>query len=146
MTLPLYTVEKRTPGRVYCGPFCVMSITGLPHETIRAAINARRGRPYNKPVMGTHEQELRESLFDLGWFAWTCYEYGRNEGPTLASWLRLTHGKREMTAYYLIQLSHHWVLVAGMRFVDTYSKHPVSLSDAPWRRAKVKSVLAVAKR
>lgn len=143
MSLPLYAVEKEGRGRIYCGPFCMVAVTGEPYPKVRAAINASRGREHNAPVMGTGAHTLRDAFHQLGWRMWNTHEYGKNEGPTLAAWLK--SGLRDKAHYCLVELTHHWVLIAGTRFVDTHTKQPVALSEAPWRRARVHRAFAVYK-
>ena len=143
MSLPLYD-GKRSDGRTFCGPWCVMSITGRPYEEVRAAINDYRGRRPTQAVKGTHANELRAALWKFGYTESEIARFRGDERPTLAAWLR--SGKRRPDLYYLITVSNHWVLVAGNRLTDTYSGGPVLLRDAPWRRALVSRVIAVRKR
>jgi hypothetical protein len=63
-------------------------------------------------------------------------------GPTLAEWLRTT--KRAPDTYYIVEVSHHWVLVKGRKFVDTFTKGEwVFLRSAPHRRKRVIGVWEV---
>lgn len=67
----------------------------------------------------------------------------KHVGPTLAAWMRQ---KRDPAAFYIIEVSHHWVLVRGRKFIDTATKGEwVFLRSAPHRRKRVINVWSVTK-
>lgn len=65
----------------------------------------------------------------------------RRQGPTLAAWLRTRPDK---CATYIINVTGHYVLVSGRKFVDTYTKGEwVNIGKAPHRRCRVVKVWQV---
>lgn len=65
----------------------------------------------------------------------------KSVGPTLAQWMR---SKRNPDVFYIVELSGHWVLVRGRKFIDTATKGEwVFLRSAPHRRKRVKNVWMV---
>lgn len=62
-------------------------------------------------------------------------------GSTLAEWMRTS--KRDPDAYYIVQVTGHYVLVKGRKFIDNHTKDWVFLRSAPWRRKRVEHVYKV---
>jgi hypothetical protein len=64
-------------------------------------------------------------------------------GPTLAAWLRTREDK---AAVYVVNVTGHYVLVAGRKFVDTSTRGEwVNIGDAPHRRTRVENVWRVSR-
>jgi hypothetical protein len=64
-------------------------------------------------------------------------------GPTLAAWLRTREDK---AAVYVVNVTGHYVLVAGRKFVDTGTRGEwVNIGDAPHRRSRVENVWRVSR-
>lgn len=61
-------------------------------------------------------------------------------GPTLAEWMR---SKRDPDAFYIVNVTNHYVLVRGRKFIDNHSKEWVFLRSAPHRRKRVAHVFKV---
>jgi hypothetical protein len=62
-------------------------------------------------------------------------------GETLASWLR---NRKDKAGTYVINVTDHYVLVVGRKFVDTYTRGEwVPIGKAPHRRTRVARVWQV---
>lgn len=77
-------------------------------------------------------------------YPWAAeYTPVKQVGPTLAEWMR---AKRDPNAHYILEVTNHWVLVKGRKFVDTFTKGEwVFLRSAPHRRKRVRGVWRVEK-
>jgi hypothetical protein len=65
----------------------------------------------------------------------------KHVGPTLAAWLRTRPDK---SATYIINVTGHYVLISGRKFVDTGTRGEwVNIGKAPHRRARVVKVWRV---
>ena len=101
--------------------------------------------------MGTATWEVRRVLEGLGYRTFskavpTAYhEVGKPRVTiTFAQWLRQP---RDMETAYILDVGHHWVVVKGRWFCDTFVKGvPVRASKAPHRRKRVKEVWQVVRR
>jgi hypothetical protein len=64
-------------------------------------------------------------------------------GITFAAWLRQRKNK---AGTYLVNVTGHYVLVSGRKFVDTYTKGEwVNIGKAPHRRTRVVKVWEITK-
>jgi len=153
-------------GNGFCGPLVLAAIMGC--STAEAAERVRQATLQKRAIKGTDWWELEMTLRQRGFRTshkqvpaqryvadrvpgkpllngakWDAqYTPVKLVGPTLAEWLRTT--KRDPDAYYIIEVPHHWVLVKGRKFVDTFTEGEwVFLRSAPHRRKRVKAVWKV---
>jgi hypothetical protein len=64
-------------------------------------------------------------------------------GPSLASWLRQ---RPDRAGVYVVNVTGHYVLIAGRKFVDTGTRGEwVSIAKAPHRRTRVENVWQVSR-
>lgn len=140
----LYEVVNVGDQKAWCGPTVVAAITGLTIPAVKARIKKARG--HNGPVMGTSSGELAAVLRGAGYNMNLSNRFRKDDDmPTLAQWLKGYRVSGDDTIY-IINVSHHWVVVKGRWFCDTYTKGiPVRASKAPHRRKRVKEVYAVRK-
>jgi hypothetical protein len=144
--LPLRDVVNDTKSRAFCGPTAVAAIVGEPVSLVRDAFRfARCGAGWVKydrapAIMGTTHREVQLAL-EL--FGFTGYWQTIPDKPTLAAFLETREG-RMRTYPCIVNVTHHWVVVSGWQFCDTFSKGMVVEADeAPRRRARVKKVFLI---
>lgn len=146
----LKTPPRDTQNTMFCGAYCLMAITGKTHEQACRTIRRANGWPQSRPIKGLWNVELvkafkytgeRLTLHHrfLGKIKHEKLAQGDGEAPTLAKWLRDRRGE-DLHQTYLIVLSTHFVIVSGNQFIDTYTREPVKVDDAPHRRALVQEV------
>lgn len=157
----------------WCGPSVISSITGFPVALISRVIKDQRIKIGNghtdrrinimddngwvvdekwidveRPVKGTYPYEVRDCLKHYGYDLVESKNYARTyldrhnmrTRPTLAKWLKQRKDRNEMN---LVNAGHHWVLVKGNKFVDSFTQSPVFIRKAPHRRARVHEVYKV---
>jgi hypothetical protein len=138
----LHEVENSSNGKAWCGPTVVASITGRDVARIKTLIKKRRGS--NDAVKGTAWFELRHVLAYYGYQEDARHTILKPDRPTLAQWLRR---ERDMTAYYILDVGCHWVVVHGRKFCDTFTGgKPVFIRKAPHRRKRVREVYKIVRR
>lgn len=152
--LKFKTPPSRGKGkRYYCGPFAICAITGKPYETsVKPAINDYRNRPLHLGILGMTNGQVQGVLRQYGY--WLDREflhtnkYDREDYdgkvPTLAHWMRKRKGY-QLKSLYLVEVTHHYVLVQGRKFIDNHTEKPVFIRQAPHRRARVRRVWEVKK-
>lgn len=164
-------VKNDTAGGGYCGPIAVAAITGLPLSQVLDAfrdVKHPRWRWESKrkpPIKGTSTFDVRAVLGKLGYLTMPVELMARNpkrvgvqvmpdgshrivslEFPTLAGFLR-ERTREQRAATLLIEVTKHWVVVQGRKFIDTKTRgQPVNTGDAPGRRKRVRAAWRVAKR
>jgi len=120
----------------FCGPAVISALTGM--TTGAAARLIRQVSPTRKCVMGTYSGEMLRALRLCGIDGKSSPRMLPN--PTLAGWLKATHGQRGGRTF-LIAAGHHWQIVQGNRYVCGLSKAIVGLThDVVSRRARVTEV------
>lgn len=68
----------------------------------------------------------------------SCHNRVKRVGPTLAGFLKMRPNR---AATYVVNITGHYVLVSGRKFVDTYTRGEwVSIAKCPHRRARVVKV------
>lgn len=137
----LHPILNDTRGHVWCGPGAIAAITGKPLSQVKEAIYGVRGK--RSPIMGMSEIEVAHTLRALGLRPAPARKYSKDERPTLARWLRERY-KFQMGKTYLVNITDHFVVIRGRKFIDNQTLEPVFIRSAPKRRARVKSVRAVA--
>ena len=170
--MKLKPVTTLNGERTFCGPSIISSITGFPVALIVRVIKDQRikrgvghtDRRINitddngwivdekwidveRPVKGTHPHEVNQCLQHYGYRlvsgANSVIHYDKNnpqKSPTLAKWLKQRRDRNEMN---LIDAGCHWVLVKGVKFVDSFTQAPVFIRKAPHRRKRVREVWKV---
>jgi hypothetical protein len=108
-------------------------------EVIRAI---QQHRNNHRPVVGTAAGELGHALQHFGHDLEFVADFS-SDSPTLARWER-ARTDWEFDQALLVIVTGHWVAVRGRWFCDTWTDgRPVRLSDAPWRRKRVRFVYSV---
>jgi len=125
---------------MYCGPAALCAITHNPYEDVRTAINQYRGRKLTTGVLGLSSVELRGAMriLDVN-HSQTKYPMDNpktGRPPTLAAFLK-NRKDDEMTRPLVIQLTGHYVVVKGRKFIDNHTIEPVFIRKAPHRRRRV---------
>jgi hypothetical protein len=156
---PVTTLNGET---TWCGPSVISSITGFPVALIVRVIKDQRTKrgvghfeklhpdgwgktiKVERRVQGTYAQEVNECLKHFGYRIVLTETnvpntYNGNP-PTIARWLKTRKDRNEMN---LVSAGHHWQLIKGVKFVDSFTKVPVFIRKAPHRRARVKDVYKV---
>jgi hypothetical protein len=164
---PVTTLNGET---TWCGPSVISSITGFPVALIVRVIKdqrIKRGFGFHerwldvrdeegwtidekcidveRPVKGTYTHEVNECLKHYGYHLVSSanriikyHDHKNNlQRPTLAKWLRQRKDRNELN---LVDAGCHWVLVKGVKFVDSFTQVPVFIRKAPHRRARVVEV------
>ena len=161
-------VKVDTEGNSYCGPLVLAAIMGVDTAEAARRVRAMKGYVPGDanaaPIKGTHWWELRDTLARHGWrtthlpvpkhtvkvqcfpglpkAGWVSVNgklpeltKDKQVGPTFAQWLR---SRPDRGAMYIVEVTGHWVLVKGRKFVDTYTKGEwVFLGSAPHKRRRV---------
>lgn len=170
--MKLRPVTKLNNETAWCGPSVISSITGFPVADIVRVIKDQRiargvghterykevrdeedcfmyqtSIKVERPVKGTHLLELN---YCLNHYGYTLSRATKNKvvnyngnPPTIARWLKTRKDRNEMN---LVSAGHHWQLVKGNKFVDSFTQVPVFIRKAPHRRARVKDVWQVVPR
>lgn len=143
----LYCVENDTKAKAFCGPTAIAAITGQPISIVRDACRmARYGATWPTSlqrapnVWGVSNKVLEKALRILGYVG----RWDKVDGnPTLASWLdNRTAEQRHRLC--VVNVTRHYVAVAGYEFVDTFTRGGVvDIDEAPHRRKRVKRAFVV---
>lgn len=116
---------------------------------LRYVVDRRPGKP--STPLTNYTVEVRRpgfsgltTCFGGDGYPWEAqYTPVKQVGPTLAEWMR---AKRDPNAHYILEVTNHWVLVKGRKFVDTFTKGEwVFLRSAPHRRKRVRGIWRVEK-
>ena len=133
-----YSTPKLKPvkgGNRFCGPAAISTITGISTDDASRIIRHITGR---RQVTWTSTHEVHQAM---QWRGYRIVEKRMDgDNPTLARWLRERQNRR---ATYLINVTNHWVVVRGNKFVDSKHRDPVNTRQAKGRRARVKRVYTV---
>ena len=157
----LRSVTKVNGETAWCGPAIVSSITGCPiAHIVRVIKDQRIERGYGtftrfnwdtevettvtRRVQGTHASEINRCLKHYGYRIVPTQDNlprrfnGNN--PTIARWIKQRTDRNELN---LVSAGHHWQLIKGIKYVDSFTGHPVFIRKAPHRRARVIGVWRV---
>lgn len=127
----LYQIQHDNKSKLWCGPAAIAAVTGYPTSIITRMIRDVSGGPR---VTGTSNRELLIVMRRLGYVM--VDQLLGHRGQTLANFCRLNRAhfaRRPM----IVNLTNHYVVLAGRRFVDNMRPDPVPISSAPLRRALV---------
>ncbi len=160
--MKLKPVTKLNGETTWCGPSVISSITGFPVALIVRVIKDQRIQrgvghferwhpdssfkttKVERRVQGTYSHEVNECLKHYGYrivLTKTNVPIHHNGNPpTIAKWLKQRKDRNELN---LVEAGHHWQLVKGVKFVDSFTQVPVFIRKAPHRRARVKNVYKV---
>ena len=120
----------------YCGPSAISAITGC---TTGEAARLLRDVSGLASIKGASPVHVKSALARFG----ICVERIRvnvKDAPTLAAWLRATHGQRGGKVF-LIVAWNHWQVISGNRYVCGISRVVVDLdSRYVKKRARVTEV------
>lgn len=160
-------------GNRYCGPLVIAALLGC--TTAEAAAKVREATDSDRAIKGMFNHEMLKTLARNGFTVAqrevpklylarrrpgqsaedaVRYSYEQNgpdapytplklTGCTLAAWLRQ---RPDRAGTYVINVTGHYVLVVGRKFVDTGTRGEwVSIAKAPHRRMRVENVWQVSK-
>lgn len=145
--LNLHFPENDTKAKAFCGPTSLMAITGRPFSVVRDACRmARYGMNWPSKferapnVRGVSNAVLERAFRILGYSGRWVEVPNR---PTLAAWLdNRTDEERKKPC--VVNVTGHYVTVAGFQFVDTFTKgQVVEIDEAPHRRKRVTRVFII---
>jgi hypothetical protein len=144
--MALHEAHNSETTKSWCGPTVVSSITGRDVARVKDLIRDRRGYKWlgKEAVKGTTWNDIHHALKHYGYRLDSQSAFFDKERPTLAGWLRMTSKTRKPDAYYVVNLTDHWVVIHGRKFCDSLTKgKPVFLRSAPGRRKRVERVYVV---
>lgn len=138
---PVLDGKGRTDKNRYCGPSVISALTGM---TTGQAARLLRKQTGKKLIKGTSIGAILRALHRCGIDACDRVNYiNPIDRPTLAEWLRLTHGERG-DKIFLIVAGNHWQVVSGHRYVCGRVRKIVKTSDkVVKRRARVETVFTL---
>jgi hypothetical protein len=116
----------------WCGPAAISIITGCGYDCAVDLMKSVSGRPM---IKGVYNGWMLQALRRLGYDCGTPEEF-TDWRPTLAWWLR-TRDPEDMQTTYLVNVTHHYVVVRGRKIADNKTTVPVFLRQYPRRRARV---------
>ena len=118
----------------FCGPSAISALTGMTTGEAARLLRHVSGR---SKIMGASTRSVINALRLCGIRAMGRWTEGK---PTLAGWLKATHGKRGGRVF-LIVAGNHFQLVSGNRYVCGLTKDVVELTHPKVkRRARVTDV------
>ena len=117
----------------YCGPAAVSIISGI--DTTRAARLLRQVSG-KKMICGVHNHHVSAALKRLGY---ELRPVQIERGITFAHWCI----NRDSAALYLISAGNHYSIVQGDRYCCSQTVSLVPVSEAPHRRARMRSLWTV---
>jgi len=127
----LHQIVHDNRSKLWCGPAAIAAVTGQPTSVVtRALLQVRDG----KPVKGIYNHELLGALRMLGYMP---SEEVRVRGPLTLAEFAAKHRNLFSERPMIVQVTGHYVVLAGRRFVDSHTMTPVWLKDAPHRRRRV---------
>jgi len=162
--MKLHSVTRLNGSRTWCGPAALSAITGWPVEKAVEKIKQTRwkqtketasffGRSvddYKDPfraVKGVSCATMGTALYMAGYRVKTLERYGLkpdavppSKQPSLAFWFRK---RADRNAMCLVNVTGHFIVVKGNKFVDNCYVEPTFISKAPHRRVKVRHVYKV---
>jgi len=162
MEIELKPITKVKNETAWCGPSIVSSITGEPIGKINEVIKAQRVRhgygtflrfnwhsgdehEVRQAVKGTSTREIKLCLnhygFDINPSCNNAPKKTKGREPTISQWLK----QRTVRECNLVSAGHHWQLVQGVYFCDSFTGKPVIVSVAPHQRARVRAIYKVTK-
>jgi hypothetical protein len=144
----LHEVKNDTNGKGYCGPTAIASITGKRLSVVLDEFRKVRGWDgwgRKRRIGGTSRWECLQVLRRFGWYNTDRLYFDdrpTKERPTLTSFFKV----RDPKVTYLVEVSNHWIAVAGRKMCDTYTKGvPTFIGKAPHRRKRVAMVYGLTK-
>lgn len=146
----LHFVENDTERKAYCGPTAIAAVSGQPiSRVLDACRTVRNGNNWADeckdvpPVRGISRWVLERALRLLGYAGYWVEDAER---PTLAAWLNNRTSVQHQHPC-IVNVTRHFVAVAGYQFVDTFTKgQVVEIDEAPHRRKRVERVFVVTRR
>lgn len=126
----LYEIHHDNKSKLWCGPAAIAAVTGHPTSVITALLREIRGGP----VKGIHNYQLIDAMRRLG--------YAPKQQVSVSGRCSLAEFARQQGALFattpmIVQVTGHYVVLAGRRMVDSHTRRPVWISDAPHRRKAV---------
>lgn len=142
----LYQVNHDNKSHPWCGLVAIAAVTGHSTSEVNRVLREVSGRDR---IMGVSNKEMLTAMLRLGYKCSKAvlpirYVGGKPRNPTLAEFSR---EKRELFAKrpMIVNVTNHYVVLCGRRFVDSGNLDPISILDAPYRRARVVSAFAFEK-
>ena len=126
-------VTKQSGDNTYCGPAALSIITGKPVSEVMRILHTyvlERRR-----VRGMWNHEMESCLWKMGYETRLVQLPLRM--PTVAQWLR---NERKPDDTFLVQVSHHYIVVRGRKIADNRNPEGVFLRQYQHRRSRVHKV------
>ena len=141
--MKLHIPKKISPGkRWYCGPHAFAVITGNDFETTRWKLNTENGRAPTAGIRGYPTHNLCLALKREGYRVSKQFFKPRpGSRVKFKEWIKNYHPDTD--AFYLLELTQHFVVVKGGLFIDNHSGHAVSTVLCPHLQKNVKQVFEV---
>lgn len=147
--MELHAVKHDYKAALWCGPAALSAITGkstkVCRDAVRKVYEVKQGCK-RAPIKGVKNWEMCDALRLLGYRVMevdTFYAPMLSR-PTLARYLRRRKGITT-TATLLINVTRHYVVVRGRKFVDNTQPNPVFIGAAKGRRKRVRFVWMIDK-
>lgn len=144
----LHNVNIDRKGQVFCGPWAMAALTGLPITKVEEAIRdqnfidrvSRGGR--RLPVRGTYPTEVLKALNQLGY---RTVKVGiEHNGKTLKKAYELMKDFHNKSL--LVMVKGHWMVIRRGVVTDTVVREPISLElMAKGRRRQFEQAYVVEK-
>ncbi len=135
--MKLKPVDHVGDTNAYCGPSVISAITGMKSGEAARLLRSITGKG---SIKGSSEWAVVKALKACGLRVVGQNIAGPGAGlPTVAAWLKATHGKRGPNIWLLVA-GNHWQAIQGNRYVCGLTKEVVPF-DHPKikRRAKVRA-------
>jgi hypothetical protein len=116
----------------YCGPFALAYLLGL--DSTAEASRLLREVSRQQQIRGVSSQVMLETLRSRGMRPTETGEFSKEEGQTLARWLKGRRG-----GLYLVGVTGHFLVVDGHRIFDNAHPSGARRKNWPHRRARVRS-------
>jgi hypothetical protein len=132
-------VNRAVHSNTYCGPAALSLLTGQ-HVDICTHL-LKKFRNSTRPVAGVYNREVFNVLDYFGFIA-TPLPPCTGAGQTVAGFLRNLQD-REPDAMYLINTTHHYLVLRGRKLFDNHHPEGIFIRQYPHRRSRVCSAWRV---
>ena len=151
--MKLHNIKHDYRAKLWCGIAALATITGKKTSECREAVLAVREKNYeangfsaseiSRHVTGMYNWELLGALKLMGFNSSQSHDYFNvpmKSRPTLAAWLKT---RQQKNAVMVVNVTGHYVVISGRKFIDSRHDAPVPQSKAHCRRKKVKAAWVI---
>jgi len=137
MRAKLYKPKLPKDTEVFCGPTAIMAVTNCSYKQVLKHAG-------KKKIRGMYCNELTSVIHELGYKVKQCHRWDYEWGDcSFNQWLQAP--ERDLKSTYIVVVTNHYVAVAGYRFVDSWTKAIVDVTENPHKRKRVKRVFKIVK-